>query len=214
MAAACVVVVTGVVQSVRQLDTWAEITDTDFGRTLMVKVGLVVVVLALAAVSRRSVPSQHTRLGRTVAAEIAATLLILVVTGFLAGASPVTAVQDATGAPSLPSESLPGGAAQVELGDRVASVAVAPGTTGSNEIDVSVFNRVDRGELPDEITIEIAPSDGSVGAIDVAVESISQSRVIARAAVFTFPGAWTVTVRARYGEFESVAFTAVVTIIP
>jgi copper transport protein len=215
MAAACVVVVTGVAQSVRQLDTWAEITDTGFGRTLMVKVGLVVVVLGLAAVSRRSVPSQHTRVGRTVAAEIAATLLILVVTGFLAGASPVTAVQDATGAPSPPSESPPGGgAAQVEVGDRVASVAVAPGSAGSNEIDVSVFNRVDRGELPDEIAIEIAPSDGSVGAIDVAVESISQSRVIARAAAFTFPGAWIVTVRARYGEFESVAFTAVVTIIP
>jgi hypothetical protein len=103
---------------------------------------------------------------------------------------------------------------EVEEGDRVATVAVSPGKTGSNEIDVSVFNRVDRGELPDELTVEIAPADGSVGAIDVAVEPVSQSRVIARAAQFTFPGPWNVIVRARYGDFESVAFTALVTITP
>ena len=91
---------------------------------------------------------------------------------------------------------------------------MTPGTAGSNEVDVSVFNRVDRGELPDELTVEIAPADGSVGAIELAVEPVSQSRVIAPAAQFTFPGTWNVTVRARYGEFESVAFTAPVTITP
>ena len=103
---------------------------------------------------------------------------------------------------------------EVEQGDRVATVTVSPGRVGSNEIDVSVFNRVDRGELPDELSVEIAPADDSVGAIDVAVEPVSQSRVIAPAAQFTFPGTWNVIVRARYGEFESVAFTAVVTITP
>jgi copper transport protein len=215
MAAAGVVVATGVVQSVRQLDTWSEITGTDFGKTLIVKVGMVVVLVGLAAVSRRSVSSKRPRLGRTVAAEIAATVLILGVTGFLAGASPVEAGKEATGDPIPTPDSRPGGGStQVEVGDRVAAVTVSPGTTGSNEVDVSVFNRVDRGELPDEITVRIAPSDDSIGAIELAVESVSQSRVIAPAAVFTFPGDWIITVRARYGEFESVAFTAAVTITP
>jgi hypothetical protein len=77
-----------------------------------------------------------------------------------------------------------------------------------------VFNRVDRGELPDVLTVEIAPADGSVGAVELAVEPVSPSRVIAPAAQFTFPGAWNVIVRARYGEFESVAFTAPMTISP
>ena len=215
MTAAGVVVATGIVQSVRQLETWSEITGTAFGKTLIVKVGMVVVLLGLAVASRRSVSSQHPRLGRTVAAEIAATVLIVGATGFLAGASPVEAGKDATGGPAPTSDSRPGGsAAQVEVGDRVATITVSPGTTGSNEVDVSVFNRVDRGELPDEITVRIAPSDDSIGAIDLAVESVNQSRVIAQAAVFSFPGTWTVTVRARYGEFESVAFTAAVTITP
>ncbi len=206
MAASAVVVASGVVQSLRQLDKWSEVTGTDFGRTLIVKVGLVVALLAVATVSRRSVSSQHPRLGRTVAAEIAATVLILGATGFLAGASPVEADRSATG------ERRANAAVEVKVGDRVATIQVAPGRSGSNEVDVSVFNRVDRGELPDEIAVDIAPADGTVGAIDLAVEAVSQSRVIAPAAVFTFPGTWTVTVRARYGEFESVAFAGVVTI--
>ena len=38
MVAAVVVVASGVVQSLRQLDTWSEVTGTDFGKTLIVKV--------------------------------------------------------------------------------------------------------------------------------------------------------------------------------
>ena len=206
MAAAFVVVASGIVQSIRQLDTLSELTGTDFGKTLIVKVTLVVVLLALAVASRRSLAGHRGRLGRTVAAEVVATVLILGVTGFLAGASPVKADQDAA------ADVRGGGTVEVEEGDRVATIGVTPGTSGSNEVDVSVFNRVDRGELPDELTVEIAPADGSVGAVELAVEQISPSRVVAPAAQFTFPGTWDVTVRARYGEFESVAFSTTVTI--
>ena len=209
MVAASVVVASGIVQSMRQLDTWSEVTGTDFGRTLIVKVALVLVLLVLAPwpVAGRCRDARG-RLGRTVAAEVALTVLILGVTGFLAGASPVEADQGAA------TEVSGGGTVEVEQGDRVAVIGVTPGAAGSNEVDVSVFNRVDRGELPDELTVEIAPADGSVGAVDLAVEPVSQSRVVAPAAQFTFPGTWNVTVRARYGEFESVAFTTPVTITP
>jgi copper transport protein len=206
IVAASVVVASGIVQSIRQLDSWSEVTGTDFGRTLIVKVALVLVLLVLAAVSRRSVSRRGGRLGRTVAVEVALTVLILGVTGFLAGASPVEADQGTS------TEISGGGTVQVEQGDRVASIGVTPGRAGSNEVDVSVFNRVDVGELPDELTVEIAPADGSVGAVELAVEPVSPSRVVAPAAQFTFPGTWNVTVRARYGEFESVAFTTPMTI--
>jgi hypothetical protein len=101
---------------------------------------------------------------------------------------------------------------EVGQGDRVATIDVSPARSGSNEIDVSIFNRVDRGELPDEIAVEIAAADGTVGTIEVAVDPVNRSRVIASDALFTFAGDWTITVRARYGEFESVAFVAIVTI--
>jgi copper transport protein len=214
MIAATVVVASGIVQSLRQLDTWSEVTGTDFGATLLVKVALVVALLVLAAVSRRSVASQHGRLGRTVSAELAATVLILGATGFLAGASPVEADRGETlQQPGGRQEDVPDlVVVEVGQGDRVATIDVSPARAGPNVIDVSVFNRVDRGELPDEIAIEMAAADGTVGTIEVALEPVSRSRVIASDAPFTFPGEWIITIRARYGEFESVAFAATVTI--
>ncbi|MEV4432099.1 copper resistance protein CopC [Streptomyces sp. NPDC049585] len=49
----CVLVATGVYQSWRQLGSFGALTGTSYGRTLLVKVGLVVVMVTLAAVSRR-----------------------------------------------------------------------------------------------------------------------------------------------------------------
>ncbi|GGV76182.1 transport integral membrane protein [Streptomyces griseoloalbus] len=46
-------VVTGVYQSWRQLGSWSAFTDTRYGQLLLVKIGLVVVLVAIASVSRR-----------------------------------------------------------------------------------------------------------------------------------------------------------------
>ncbi|MFG2284798.1 copper resistance protein CopC [Streptomyces sp. NPDC048595] len=48
-----VLVATGVYQSWRQVGTWHALTDTSYGRLLLLKVGLVVVLVGIAAVSRR-----------------------------------------------------------------------------------------------------------------------------------------------------------------
>ncbi|MBP8533992.1 copper resistance CopC/CopD family protein [Streptomyces sp. MK37H] len=46
-------VVTGLYQSWRQVGSWGALTDTEYGRWLLVKVGLVVVLVGIAALSRR-----------------------------------------------------------------------------------------------------------------------------------------------------------------
>ncbi|MFD8384832.1 copper resistance CopC/CopD family protein [Streptomyces sp. NPDC059679] len=48
-----VLVLTGVYQSWRQVGSWDALTDTEYGRWLLVKVGLVAVLIAIASVSRR-----------------------------------------------------------------------------------------------------------------------------------------------------------------
>ncbi|MEV7519026.1 copper resistance protein CopC [Streptomyces sp. NPDC091371] len=48
-----VLTVTGVYQSWRQVGSWSALTGTDYGRLLLVKVGLVAVLVALAYVSRK-----------------------------------------------------------------------------------------------------------------------------------------------------------------
>ncbi|WP_217128773.1 copper resistance protein CopC [Streptomyces sp. AC558_RSS880] len=47
------VVVTGVYQSWRQLGSWSALTDTRYGQLLLAKIGLVVVLVAVASLSRR-----------------------------------------------------------------------------------------------------------------------------------------------------------------
>ncbi|GGX11842.1 transport integral membrane protein [Streptomyces malachitofuscus] len=46
-------VVTGIYQSWRQLGSWSAFTDTRYGQLLLVKIGLVVVLVGIASVSRR-----------------------------------------------------------------------------------------------------------------------------------------------------------------
>ncbi|MGG7572537.1 copper resistance protein CopC [Streptomyces sirii] len=48
-----VLVATGVYQSWRQVGTWHALTDTSYGRLLLLKVGLVVVLVGIGALSRR-----------------------------------------------------------------------------------------------------------------------------------------------------------------
>ncbi|MDX3227055.1 copper resistance CopC/CopD family protein [Streptomyces sp. ME19-01-6] len=48
-----VLVLTGVYQSWRQVGSWDALTDTEYGRWLLIKVGLVAVLLAIASFSRR-----------------------------------------------------------------------------------------------------------------------------------------------------------------
>ncbi|POX39647.1 hypothetical protein C3486_17305 [Streptomyces sp. Ru73] len=51
--AVLVLVVTGVYQSWRQVGSWGALTDTAYGRLLLLKAGLVVVLVGIASVSRR-----------------------------------------------------------------------------------------------------------------------------------------------------------------
>ncbi|WP_461030258.1 copper resistance CopC/CopD family protein, partial [Streptomyces sparsus] len=66
-----VLVATGVYQSWRQVGTWSALTSTDYGRLLMVKVGLMVVLTAVAFFSRRWTGRLADRAGATTAADAA-----------------------------------------------------------------------------------------------------------------------------------------------
>jgi copper transport protein len=85
--AVVVVVTTGVVQSIRQVGSWYALFNTVYGRTLVVKVSLVVVLVGLGAVSRRlvlggwAVPlvSRWTRTGRARSADSPSTALRAVI---------------------------------------------------------------------------------------------------------------------------------------
>jgi copper transport protein len=106
LGAVCVIVVTGVVQAIRQVGSFSALFDTVYGRTLLVKIGLVITVIAVASGSRRilhgrivpraarddSGGSPHRpalgRLRRTVLVEIGIIMAVLAVTALLVNAVP------------------------------------------------------------------------------------------------------------------------------
>ena len=209
LALVTVLAASGAVQSVRQLETLDALTSTTFGRALIVKLALVAVLLAVAALGRfvlrsgglviqrageedRQWPWQDA-LRRTVAIEALLAAGVIAVTATLAGASPLS---DASTEPvSL---------ALIE-GDRTAYISIFPAQVGDNSIHVTIDDLTIQG--PDEITVELAPADGSIAPIDVAVAESGPGHVIADAANIPFGGTWTIEVDARYGEFELVTFT-------
>jgi copper transport protein len=73
-----VLTVTGVYQSWRQLGSWSALTDTSYGRLLLVKIGLVAVLVGIAWISRRwtaqlaEVPTAEETAAGTVAVAVAA----------------------------------------------------------------------------------------------------------------------------------------------
>ncbi|HZM55934.1 MAG TPA: copper resistance protein CopC [Acidimicrobiales bacterium] len=119
-SAVVVVVATGTFQSIRQVGSLYALFHTVYGRTLLVKIGLVVVLIGLGAVSRRivhgtwglrrqaqpvareasataqSLTTGVGRLRRSVLAEIAIALAVLAVTALLVNAVPA---QQAAGLP-------------------------------------------------------------------------------------------------------------------
>jgi len=96
------VVATGVVQSIRQVGSWNALFHTSYGRTLVIKVSLVIALVAVGALSRRLVrrhaatdPAKvdgakfpRRRLRRTVLVELGIALMVVGVTGVLVNDAP------------------------------------------------------------------------------------------------------------------------------
>jgi copper transport protein len=201
--------ITGTLQGIRQLDTFDALTGSPYGKLLIIKVAVIGVLLAVAALSRfalrageivlqaegddaRRWPWQQV-LGRTVAVELLVAAIVIGITGTLAGASPL--VSASTGPVNL----------ALLQGDRTAYISVFPAKAGDNAIHITIDEPSITG--PDEVTVELTPSDGRTGAIAVPVVNAGPGHVIADNAVIPFPGQWTIKVDARYGEFELVTFT-------
>jgi copper transport protein len=107
--AVTVLVLAGTAQALIQVATLNALLHTTYGKLLLVKIGLLAVVLTVAAVSRRAVRSSGApRLKRTVLVELAGAVLILGLTSVLVQTAPArTAVAAPRRAPTRASTAPP-----------------------------------------------------------------------------------------------------------
>lgn len=226
LGAAAALVVSGLANSWRQIGTLSGITDTVYGRWLVVKLSIVVLVLTLAATSRRlvrhstvssvkggPVPASvgaaandelvvdSTAVRRTVLAELACVALILSATVGLVNAVPPRA--QAAAAATV----------ETQLGDWELRFELDPAIEGGTTLRAQVTNIVDPTITPAEVTVAAAfPSQG-LGPLDIATSQIAPGSVLSDDANLPLAGLWRFTVTARIGDFDQVVFNIDVSIV-
>ncbi|NYJ00568.1 copper transport protein [Nocardioides thalensis] len=207
-------VVSGVLMAWRILGSWSGLVDTTYGRLLLVKLGIAVVVVAVAAWNRlRLVPAvaaggTHERgkrasalVRRAVAVEAVLLVALLGVTGFLTGRPPAG---DASAPPATADTGVVTGTA-----DDLRVLALLDDAAGrQRRLSIQVQDRT--GEpvdlpAPPEVSLRNAEVDlGPVRVVPVA------SGTYVAAVAFPAPGEWEVQVSLRVGEFENPVTTVTV----
>ena len=181
------------------------LVSTAYGRTLLVKVGVVVVVLVVAAANRRLVTSGTglERVWQNVRLELLGITLVVGVTAVLVGTQPAA---DAAGliGPST---------ATVTFGDGLLDVVADPGQAGLNELHMYVL---DASGLPVDVTGEatvlMSHPATDIGPIEREPIVAGTGHFLLRGPELAVPGEWLITFELRTSAFDQTVAEATVTI--
>lgn len=203
------VAVTGSLLGWRILGSWGGLVETDFGRVLLVKIGVVALVAAVAGWNRyRLMPAvladsgfaergaASVRMQRTVRVEAVLLVGVLGLTGFLVDRSPVPD----QGAVVLPGALDPSTFTGQLQGVRVVAV-VQPATVGRNAVLLQLQdtsgNPLEPASLPG-----LSVSGGELVLGDQAVTNVDSGTYRASVLIPT-PGTWTFQVSVPLSEFDN-----------
>ena len=210
LASVAVVVVTGAITSVLQVESFDGLFDTGYGRLLLLKVAGVAALVALGYANRRRLlallPERGT-LWSVVRAEVAIALLVLAITAALVNRPPAgaDAAADAGSASSGPYNE------ELVLADQPAEgsidVTVDPAQVGTNDIHLYFFD----GEgVPRPVdAIEVRVSRAGVPPRAVEVTPFTADHASALGVTFPTAGGWTVEITTVYRSEASTAATEV-----
>jgi len=195
-----VVILTGIAQSWLLLKDPTEIFDTQFGRTLVVKIALVLVVIALSGSARRALKQRDARnLRTTVAFEAIVALVVIALTASLTGLSPKVV---SSAAPFQ----------QTIVGSEVfVTLAVTPAKVGSTEVHLIMARQGGAlGELTNvQMRMGLASMNIPTGPVELT--RIAPNHYTANV-TFPFPGQWSVEVLASTEQFAVSRFAFEVSI--
>jgi copper transport protein len=221
LLAVVTVVITGTIQGFRQVGSLDGLTSTSYGKLLIWKLIAVGAVLGVAAVARAATHGRlvlaparvgasvgaaaasgfdRARLRRAVTIESALAVVVIVVTSLLMAANPSQATASAPFSATLTSEGY------------LATITVAPGRVGSNEVHIYLSSPNSSLDQADNVTVTIQDPSRGVDPIEIPVSKAGAGHVINNTATFPYAATWRMVVTARYG-FEEVKFNADVKIV-
>lgn len=212
-----VLAATGTLNAWRQADSWSAITASRYGTWLLIKIVVVGGVLAVAAASRWLIHRPESErqpasagasavaaaaldspddaaLRRTVLAEVFGVILIFAATSGLVSSAPPHVVS--TGPVSV----------STIHGDRVSQIIIDPPRTGGTLMHVYLTSLTGALTQAPTITVSASLPADHIGPLDIPVESTGPGHATATNAIFPIAGNWTITVTAKYSEFDEVQF--------
>jgi copper transport protein len=228
--AVAVIVASGVAQAYRQVGSIDALRETEYGRLLLIKTAVVVVLVGLAWWSRRllhrapyaatpalaagaavlddpiagapaRVAQQARRLLRmTVGAEVALAAVVLAVTSILVASSPAA------------TEVAEPFNTTITQGQRLASITIDPATTGRNTLHIYISTPGGALDKADEITVRMTLPARDLGPIPVPVEDAGPNHVTTDNLQIPYRGTWQMEVLARFGESEQARFATSFTV--
>lgn len=196
-ATLAVVAISGVARALDQVGAWAQLVDTSFGVTLLVKVGFFAALVALGATSRlRHVPAVSAGgiggLRRVVRAEVAIAAGVLGSTAVLTGFPPSATVAAASRDTPSPTVTVTGNDYATSVRVRL---VVTPGSAGSNRFDATVEDYDSGQPVPADavsLRFQLADRPDLAGAtLDLNREADSHWR--GSGSALSIEGRWTVT---------------------
>jgi copper transport protein len=213
LALVCVAVLvsTGIYQSWRGLGPLDALTGTSYGRILLVKIGVIVLVFVAAAFSRWWVRRKAApgNLRRSVVVEAALAVLVLVLTTVLTGTLPGRAAAEAAGA--VESETVtstatvpfdvgtPGGRGRVQ-------VSLEPARVGANSVQAVVFGPDGGFATVPELRVSFTLPEQDLGPIGAEVKDRG-GYWGTDSVVLPVAGTWVMKVTVRVSEFDQVSET-------
>jgi copper transport protein len=189
-----VVAVTGILRAVDEVGAWSALFSTDFGRVVLLKVGLLIVLAVLGAINRfRTVPAilkTLQGLRRVGGAELAVAALVLAVTGLLTGLAPPSLSRGTT-AVSSPAEAT---ASDYATSVRVHLEAM-PGFPGANRFIAQVLDYDTRRPIKaDRVALRFtSPDRPDIGASTLELQRAGDGTYQGQGANMSLEGPWLVT---------------------
>ena len=211
LASVAALLLGGILQSILELDAWDDLLNTAYGRAIVVKSALVLVLLAAgwrnrqrtlpalgrAAEAGRAPGRTGLVLRRTLRAEVALGVAALAVTGALAGYSPATAASTGPWSGSA------------DLGPARAELTVEPALAGPNEVHVYFFDRADgrQWDATRQLTATASLPDRDIAPIALDPRKAGPGHYVIGGAPLAPAGDWTLELVARVSEFDEYRTT-------
>ncbi|MGQ0603390.1 MAG: CopD family protein, partial [Anaerolineales bacterium] len=199
-----VLTLTGVYSAVVQVGSWAALTDTTYGQTLLAKLLIAAPLIALGAfnllvirpaMEQRASEILVTRFRRTVTGEVALSVALLLSVGVL------TAIPPAENKAQRPVLS---GSQGVD--DLTVAVEIAPGRIGVNDFSVRVTSNGQPVTDAREVEVQFTPQSGKLPPNKVPFTPQGDGVYAVRGSYFSLPDQWQVRVAVRReGRFDSYA---------